>query len=352
MDFTELSTEEGMTMKTSIRVLMIMAISLLAACSSAKPGNAQPDWVTGNSNLYPTSAYLVGKGQSDNMAVAKDRARADLAKVFSVAVNEQSRDVSSYSQDSSAASGPKNTLDVSRNITTRTQQVMSGVEISDTWEDTKSLQYYALATLSRAKAATALRQQIGDLDAGTASYMNQAQNSSDLFDKISAASQAVDAQTARTALQHSLQVVDPSGQGIPPSWPLAKLQADRIALLKQLQISAAADGRDASAVQKVLAGALADSGFTVADNSPYTMTAMLDYSNLPPQGGWHWISGTLQVTLTSTDGRAHGVRRWDLKVSGTDQQLAQQRLMDQVAQDLQSDIQGTVLAFATGKPAP
>ena len=339
-------------MKTLLRFLTIIAVTLLAACSTAKPGDVRPDWVAGNSSQYPTSTYLVGKGQSDNMAVAKDRARADLAKIFSVAVNEQSQDSSSYSQDSAAAAGPKNTLDVSRNISTRTEQVMSGVEISDTWEDPKTLQFYALATLSRAKAAAALRQQIGDLDAGTASYMNQAQSSSDLFDKISAASQAVDAQAARAGLQRSLQVVDPSGQGMPSSWQLAKLQAGRAALLKQLQVSAAADGHDAPAVQTVLAGALANSGFTVTDNSPYKMTAMLDYSDLPSQDGWYWISGTLQVTLTGTDSRAHGVRRWALKASGTDPQLAQQRLMDQVAQYLQSDIQGTVLAFAAGKPAP
>lgn len=339
-------------MKTALRILTVMAVALLAACSSAKPGDVRPDWVLGNSSQYPASTYLVGKGQADNMADAKDRARADLAKIFSVAVNEQSRDTSSYSQDSATAAGGKNTLDVNRNITTRTEQVMSGVEISDNWEDAKSQQYYALATLSRAKASTTLRQQIGDLDAGTQSYMNQAQSSSDLFDKVAAASQAVDAQTARAALQRSLQVVDPSGQGMPSSWPLAKLQADRAALLKQMQVSAAADGPNAAAVQQVLAGALANSGFTVADKAPYTMTASLDTSDLPPQGGWHWITGTLQVTLTGTDSRAHGIRRWDLKVSGTDQQLAEQRLMDQVAQYLQSDIQGTVLAFAAGKSAP
>jgi hypothetical protein len=329
-----------------------MAMLLLTACSSTKPGDVPPDWVAGSSSQYPAASYLTGRGQSDNMAVAKDRARADLAKVFSVAVNEQTQDVSSYSQNSAAPTAAKNTLDVSRNITTRTDQVMSGVEISDTWTDPKTQQYYALATLSRSKAANALRQQIGDLDAGTTAYMGQAQNSSDLFDKVAAAGAAVDAQTTRAGLQKSLQVVDLSGQGIPSSWPLAKLRADRDALLKQLQISAAADGKDAEAVQKVLAGALGDSGFTVVDKAPYTMTAVLDYANLPPQGGWHWISGTLQVTLTGTDNRAHGVRRWDLKVSGTDQQLAQQRLMDQVAQYLQSDIQGTVLAFAAGKPAP
>jgi hypothetical protein len=324
-------------MNTPIRALMIATILSLTACNSAKPGNERPDWVNGNASQYPASAYLTGHGQSDNMATAKDAARGDLAKNFSVNVSEQSSDTSTYSQnDANGTPTAKNSLDVSRNIKTRTDQVLTGVEISQTWQDPKSLQYYALATLSRAKAGNALRQQIGDLDAGTVTSLNQAQNSTDLFDKIAAATQAVDSQQTRSGLQKELQVVDPSGMGIPSSWSLAKLQADRSALLKQLQITPAADGRDA------------DSGFTVADGANYTMTANLDYSDMP-QGGWIWITGTLQVTMNGTDSRAHGVRRWDLKVSGSNQALAQQRLMDQVAQDLQTDIQGTVLAFAAGR---
>ena len=336
-------------MNITTRILTATAISLLAACSTAKPGDARPDWVNGNSSQYPAASYLTGHGQSDNMALAKDRARAELAKNFSVNVSEQSTDTSSYSQNSADSAAGKNSLDVSRNINTRTEQVLTGVEISDTWQDPKAQQYYALATLSRSKAATALRQQIGDLDAGTASSLSQAQNSSDLFDKISAAGQAVDAQQTRAGLQKELQVVDPSGMGIPSSWSLGKLQADRSALLKQLQVKASAEGQNAQAVQKLLAGALADSGFTVTEGAPYTMTAGLNYSDLPPQGGWFWISGTLQVSLNGSDNRAHGVRRWDLKVSGSDRQIAQQRLMDQVAQDLQSDIQGTMMEFAAGK---
>jgi hypothetical protein len=326
------------------------AILSLAACNSAKPGSDRPDWVDGNASQYPASAYLTGHGQSDNMATAKDAARVDLAKIFSVNVSEQSSDTSTYSQgDANGTPTAKNSLDVSRNIKTSTDQLLNGVEISQTWQDPQSLQYFALATLSRAKAGAALRQQIGDLDAGTAASLNQTQNSSDLFDKIAAATQAVASQQTRTGLQKELQVVDPSGMGIPSSWSLAKLQADRSALLKQMQIAPAADGRDADAVKKVLGGALSDAGFTVAEGANYSMTANLDYSQLPPQGGWFWITGTLQVTMNGTDSRAHGVRRWDLKVSGSNKQLAQQRLMDQVAQYLQTDIQGTVLAFASGQ---
>ena len=339
-------------MKTLVRTLSITLPLLLAACSTTKPQNVQPDWVNGNSASYPASAYLTGRGDGDILAVAQDRARADLAKTFSVDVSEQSKDVSAYSQgNASGMQTSQNSLDVSRNISTRTDAVLQGVVISDTWQDPRTHSYHVLATLSRSKAATALRQQIADLDAGTRASLAAAQSSSELFDKIAAAGQAVDAQHTRAGLQRALQVVDITGQGMPPEWPLAKLEADHVALLKQLQITAVAEGRNADAVKKVLAGSLADAGFTVADAAPYTMTANLDYTTLQPQGGWYWITGALQVSLDGTDSRAHGVRRWDIKVSGTDPQLAEQRVMDQVAQYLQSDIQATVLDFASGKVA-
>ncbi|MGH8372751.1 MAG: LPP20 family lipoprotein [Gammaproteobacteria bacterium] len=324
-------------------------LMLLAGCSQAPKPNSQPDWLLGQSTQYPASRYITGRGQADELAVAKDRARADLAKTFSVQVSEQSQDSSSFSQTDSATKGTvaKNALDVSRNISTRTEQVLKGVEIADTWQDPQTRVYYALATLSRAKAAASLRSQIADLDASTRAYLDQAQASNDLFVKIAAATHALSAQTERSGLQSELQVADITGRGIPPAWSLGKLQADRSALLARLTINAAADGKDAVAVQKLLAGALADAGFTVASAAGYTMTAHLEYAALQPRDGWYWISGTLQVTLDGA-GQAHGVRRWELKVSASDPALAQQRLMDQVSSDLQNDIQSTVLDFASG----
>jgi LPP20 lipoprotein len=322
---------------------------LLAGCSQAPKPNSRPDWLLGQSTQYPASRYITGHGQADELAVAKDRARSDLAKTFSVQVSEQSRDSSSFSQTDSAAKGTvtKNTMDVSRDISTRTDQMLNGVEIADTWQDPQTQVYYALAILERAKAAASLRSQIADLDASTRAYLGQAQASNDLFVKIAAATHALAAQTERAGLQSELQVADITGRGVPSEWNLGKLQADRAALLVRLRINAAADGKDTVAVQKLLAGALADAGFTVSDKADYTMTANLDYSAFQPRDGWYWITGSLQVTLNGA-GQAHGVHRWQLKVSGSDPALAQQRLMDQVADDFQNDIQATVLDFASG----
>src|ERR1700742_1646765 len=132
MDLIELRNVRGQRMNTMIRILTATMILLLAACGSAKPGDARPDWVNGNSSQFPASAYLTGHGQGDTMRDANDRARAELAKNFSVNVSEQSTDSSSYSQNTA---GPaKNSLDVSRDIHTRTDQLLTGVEISETWQ--------------------------------------------------------------------------------------------------------------------------------------------------------------------------------------------------------------------------
>ncbi|HET7922598.1 MAG TPA: LPP20 family lipoprotein [Gammaproteobacteria bacterium] len=331
-------------MNTRTGFVCIALLGALAACSQAPKPDARPDWVLGQSAQYPASRFITGRGQADDAATARDRARADLAKTFSVQVSEASHDTASFAQ---SGAGTKNTLDVSRDISTHTRQMLRGVEIADIWRDPHTQLYYALATLSRAKAAAALRTQIGDLDAGTRGYLAQAQTSSDLLVKIAAASHAVAAQTERAELQRELQVADLTGRGLPPPWSLGKLEADRSALLAQLTIVADATGQEAGAVRKLLAGALADAGFSVTEGGDYAVSAELEYHALPERAGWYWLTGSLQVSMHRA-GAAHGIRRWALKVSASDASLAKQRLMDQVAADLQQDIQATVLDFASG----
>ncbi|HET7307009.1 MAG TPA: LPP20 family lipoprotein [Gammaproteobacteria bacterium] len=322
---------------------LAVPILLLVACSHAPRPDAKPAWVDGPATQYPASRFLIGRGEAAQTAVARDRARADLAKTFSVKVSEHGEDVSSYSQDGQQPAA--NALDVSRRITTQTNALLKGVRIADTWQDPATHTYYALAVLSRPQTAAALREQIADLDANTRARLLQARDSNDLLTKIAAADRAVTAQTTRAGLQSELRVVDITGHGSTPPWNLGQLQANRAALLKRLTINAAADGQNAAAVQKLLAGALADAGFTVQSGAPYTMTATLDYKNLPPRNGWYWIAGTLSVALNGSN-QARGIKRWPLKVSATDPGLAQQRLMEQVAQNLHNDIEAATLQFA------
>ncbi|HET7370902.1 MAG TPA: LPP20 family lipoprotein [Gammaproteobacteria bacterium] len=323
--------------------LPLLLAMLIGACSHAPRPDAKPTWITGPAASYPASQYLTGRGEADTLATARDRARADLAKIFSVKVSEHSEDTSTYSQGGDAPA--TNTLDVNRRITTKTDALLRGVRIVDTWQDPATRVYYALAALPRSQAAAALRARIVELDAATHAWVAQARGSDDLIAKIAAADRAVNAQAKRAVLQNELRVVDITGRGVKSPWNLGQLKADRAELLARLTIAPASEGKNAAALQKLVAGALADAGFTVKPAAPYTMTATLDYNELPPRNGWYWITGTLSVALDGIP-EAHGIQRWPLKVSASDPALARQRLLDQVAQKLHNDIQATVLRFA------
>jgi hypothetical protein len=322
---------------------LALPLLLLCACSHTPRPNAKPDWVDGQSADYPAARYLTGRGEAASEAVARDRARADLAKSFSVKINARSKDVAAYAKD--AGQPASNKLDVSRHVTTSTDALVRGARIAATWRDPATRIYHAFAVLSRPETAAALRQRIARLDAETGSRLKQARAANDLLDKIAASDKAVTAQTKRARLQRQLRVVAITGRGSVPSWNLGRLQADRAELLSRLAISAAATGRNAAAVKEALAGALANAGFTVRRDAPYSMTASLDYHALGKRNGWYWMTGTLSIALRGRNG-ARGTRQWPLKASATDPVLARQRLMKKVAEHFNRHIRDATLHFA------
>src|ERR1019366_645792 len=83
-----------MKMKLSAFAIFTLMLSLLLGCASRQP--AQPDWIAGDSANYKSSQYLIGRGQAATQEEAKDRARADLSKIFQVAVTADSEDVQKF----------------------------------------------------------------------------------------------------------------------------------------------------------------------------------------------------------------------------------------------------------------
>jgi len=134
---------------------IVVGVSLFG-CASAP---STPDWVNGKSAKYPDNQYLVGRGQADAQEDARNRARADLAKILEVGVSAKSSDVTSFS---SGAEGAKTESQVSRSIVTRTEQIVRGIQIPETWQDPQTKSTYALAVLPRSQAAAAA----GELSSG------------------------------------------------------------------------------------------------------------------------------------------------------------------------------------------
>jgi len=334
-----------MTMKLSAFAAFAFTLSLLPGCASDKP--TTPDWITGDSARFNSAQYLIGRGQASTQEEAKDRARADVAKIFQVAVIASSEDLQRSKSGSTGT--PQYEQQASRSISTRTDQIIRGIQIAELWQDPATKSYYALAVLPRLQAAASLRQQISQLDEATAGYIEQSRQHSDLFLKIAAASQAVKSEQEHESLQKSLQIVDPTGRGTASKWNSAKLQSDLDELLKRVRIAPQVTADSTPGLEEVLAGALANAGFMIetGQHPDFVLQARMELTDLGLEKGWYWQRGVLEISLSETaTGRVRGTRRWTVKSSATDRESAAKRAMNQADAILKKELRAAIIDMA------
>jgi len=321
---------------------IVVGISLFG-CASAP---STPDWVNGKSAKYPDNQYLVGRGQADAQEEARNRARADLAKILEVGVSAKSSDVTSFS---SGAEGAKTESQVSRSIVTRTDQIVRGIQIPETWQDPQTKSIYALAVLPRSQAAMGLRADIERLDAATQGYVQGARNAPDLLAQVASASRALDSQRERDAVQRTLQVIDVTGLGVEPRQNSGQLAADLNELLKRVRMKPQAPG--SQELERMLSAALSAAGFVpeAGATAPYVLFGSLQLDDLGVIDGWYWTRGTLEVQLTDTaSGKVRGNKRWEIKTSSPQKATAQRRTLDEADATLKRELRPTILGFAVG----
>ncbi|MDX1443864.1 MAG: LPP20 family lipoprotein [Gammaproteobacteria bacterium] len=314
-----------------------LATTMLALAGCAAGGDkkdSQPEWVDGVSEQYPRNAYFTGVGIADQLGNARDRARAEVAKIFRVTINERASDMRSFSQSGAASSYEQ---EIQRNLMTRTDQVLEGVQIADTWQDSMG-RIYALAILDRARAAMRLRTDINGLDRAAQSMMQRARSSNDPFLKAKLAMDIVENQRERAALQSMLQAVDATGRGIPPQWSLAELEADLQTTLSRIELKAEGE----QPWQDMLAGTLSDVGFTVVESGPFVTRLSVDIVEMPKRGQWFWRRAVAVLDI-NRGGESLGQHRWEFKESATDVGTVEFRLREAIAKKLDEEVRGAVL---------
>jgi hypothetical protein len=335
-------------MKLPAFAIVALMLSLLSGCASQP--SATPDWIAGDSAKYSSAQYLIGRGQAAAQEQARDRARADLSKIFQVAVIAESEDVQKFKTD---PAGPGQYQgQASRSITTRTEQIVRGIQIAEMWQDPVSKSHYALAVLPRLQAAASLRQQISQLDEVTGTHIEQSRKNIDLFLKIAAANLALESQQERDSLQKSLQIVDTVGRGLEAKWNSAKLKSDLDELLKRVRISSKVVAGSTHGLEDVVAGALAKAGFMIetGQNPDFGLQAKMELVDLGLQEGWYWQRGVLEVTLTeAASGRVRGTKRWNIKSNAQDKENAIKRALNQADEILKQELRGTIIDMANSR---
>jgi hypothetical protein len=322
-----------------IAVLILLVLS--AGCAATPP----PDWLGSRPADYPAVRYLSGRGEGETAGLARDRARADLAKTFEVALRESSSDSLQWQQGAGRQAGLQTSI--RREISTQTSQVIKGVEIAETWRADDPGAYHALAVLDRIKAGTLLRAEIAALDAETARNLELARWEEVLPEKISAAYNALYAQLRRRHPQKMLQIVDPTGIGLPPNYQLAALQSDFESLLDRWRIGMRVERDQLGGLASILAGALGNSGISFqADESQadYQLRADLGSEKLATADGWHWVRGTLRISLLENhSGNVLGSHQWSYKSSAQQAEMAVIRARDQLTTQLRQELFGVLV---------
>lgn len=329
-----------------------LGAAFAAACSSTG-GRDQPDWVDGSAAQYPAGQYLLGRGSAESVDLAQERARADLAKVFEVAIAVDGSDIQrAKGQDGAmryeAASEQR--------IVTRTDQVISGLRIAELWSEPVPAasgkgRQHALAVLPRLQAGVALRQEIAARDEAIERQVLRARAATDALQRAGLAARALVLARERAGFDKSLRVVDPGGRGVDTTLGVARLQADLDEQLKRLALIPALSASgpfDAASLLPLVQGAIASAGFLASDDAgAATAYAVKVNARLTEEylEGWHWVRGNVELSVVDAAGRVRGSKAWPVKASAQEQSAARARTLLEIERLLKDELRSAVLGF-------
>lgn len=325
-----------------------MLLALAAVATTTVALAAPPEWIGGNPKKYPGSSYLIGRGAGSTAEEAQNRARGDLATIFEVRV-----EVATENTTTVAKTGDKEQVNklASQQVSAKTDKVINGINIAEVWRDPATMDFHALAVLSRSQASASLQEEIGKIDAAVQLEVDNAKAASDPLLKIGALSRAMDTAINRDGFQASLKVVDPSGQGVNAPIPQAVIRAQLDDTLKRVKVSPEVeDDGGAKEFATILKGGLAAAGFLAQGSAKadFALIGKLSLSDLGVQNGWNWMRGTVEVQLVEKEsGRVRGTKTWPIKASAKDARTARSRVLIEAEKLLKQDLRPAIIEFAT-----
>lgn len=331
-------------MRKSIVALLLLTV-VVAGCASGKP-----DWTdSGRSKDYPGNRYFSGFGTSTDLSAAKSRARGNLTEQFQKKVTEAARaEVMALHRENAKAASMVNSARVNGIINRRTDKIITGSRIADTWLGPKTKNHYALAVLPRGQVTGNLRHEINRLDRATGTYVKRSNRGDDILRRVRAASIALDAQIARGALHRILSETEK--ETVANEWRVAELGSSLDRLLKQVRIAPQVIDDTTGTLLTSVQGALTGAGFRVNtdDSSEFILDVRLTLEDAGVRDNWYWSHGVLKITLKErASGRDRGNVSWSMKAAGKSNSDAEQRIAVKSDSLLKRQIRASIIKFAT-----
>lgn len=220
-----------------VACLCVLSAGFLSLACASKPGI--PDWVrTGKAEApYKALTHMIGIAQGTDAASASDRARAEIAKQFSVKVQGYLEVI----EEGTGVSGDKGTswlsqISIQDLTRTYTEETIQGIEIAEVWTNAAGTETWALAVLRRSPAMMRLTTRISDLDEQIQHLYRTGLEAGDMLGRIRPLAKAHRLMNEREILNQQLSVVNYAGVGIEPEVGMSAISEALTAALGGLNV--------------------------------------------------------------------------------------------------------------------
>ncbi|PLX93226.1 MAG: hypothetical protein C0621_08165 [Desulfuromonas sp.] len=280
---------------------LLLILFLLGACSAPK----RPDWLRGQSSLYPPQSYLIGIGTDTQRSRAEDRARSEIAKTFEVEIAATfSSEESHWLAQGTGTDGETYEQQVREELAASTHRMISGVRIAEVWFDDKNESYSALAVLDRVRAARPLRSEIEEIDQRLLARVKAAGHEGSPFLRLGIYLQALADLERRKGLAVDLQIVDVAGWVSPPSVTVAEVESQANRVARELTIGLKLGNDSSGIVKGALLRSLAELGLKVTSQEKTDLllrgAVTVESYDVPPP--WKWRVASAQVEFVDGSG--------------------------------------------------
>ncbi len=287
-----------------MKKILVAAVAALAASPLFAFQEPKPDWVDGASMEYPREKFLVGVGIADDRQSAQDRARAEIAKIFSTTVQVESNVTESESNKTAGGATQNNfEQNVSENVQTASKKVLEGVDVVENWQDPATRSYYALAVLDRAKAILTINDHIASLDKQASQLKDDMDKATEKLPKVKAALKLLAVMKFRNNLNGELRVLDESGKSIPNPLDETVIRPAASKAISELDVVVAMSGEPAKQVESGVIKGLSDFGLQAkkgaADSAAdITIEGSVETKQMQGDGSrWQWARSTVNLSL-------------------------------------------------------
>ena len=286
--------------------LLAILFVLTGCATSSKKGSvnslttgSRPSWVDSESSQFPRSRYVLGVGSADEEGAAADRARGEIARVFSTDVTVETRVDQSEQGD-----GKTTTFSsaVSDKVKTTTAKILEGTEIVARWKDSATGRIYALAVLDKPHALLTTTEKAHELAEEASGYSVALTAAKDPFSRAKAAAKLGALAKAWSGLEADSRIL--GGGTLGADFDAAAARSQSVKALSALDVAVSVTGEGVESVETAVVSALNDVGLSAKKGTTGDLvaSAVVKIEALE-SGDVRWKRSRAAATVTLQDGR-------------------------------------------------